>query len=136
MSRTILQPVAATGRALLAALLVAASMPAHALFQDDGARKAIIELRTRVDQLANDFEARLSRLEQVSHGQLQLQNQIDAMRQEIASLRGQIEVQANNIAKTQKQQRDLASSVDSRFKRFEPIEVTIDGQTTTVDPAE
>lgn len=136
MSRTILQPVAATGRALLAALLVAASMPAHALFQDDGARKAIIELRTRVDQLANDFEARLSRLEQVSHGQLQLQNQIDAMRQEIASLRGQIEVQANNIAKTQKQQRDLASSVDSRLKRFEPIEVTIDGQTTTVDQAE
>src|SRR5690606_27252192 len=136
MSRTILPSAATTGRALLVALLMLGSMPAHALFQDDGARKAILELRARVDQLANDFEARLSRLEQVSHGQLQLQSQIDAMRQEIASLRGQIEVQANTIAKTQKQQRELANSIDSRLKRFEPIEVTIDGKTVTVDQAE
>jgi tol-pal system protein YbgF len=136
MSRSITHSVAASGRAALVALLLLAGAPAHALFQDDGARKAILDLRARVDQLANDFEARLSRLEQVSHGQLQLQSQIDAMRQEIASLRGQIEVQANHIAKTQKQQRDLATSIDSRLKRFEPVEVTIDGKTATVDQAE
>src|SRR5690606_34860680 len=112
MRRTITQLAAMPARALLVALLVLASTPAHALFEDDGARKAILELRTRVDQLANDFEARLSRLEQVSQGQLALQNQIDAMRQEIASLRGQVEVQANALSKTQKQQRDLASDVD------------------------
>jgi tol-pal system protein YbgF len=136
MSRTITNSAAALLRALPVALLVFASMPAHALFEDDGARKAILELRARVDQLANDFEARLSRLEQVSQGQLQLQNQIDDMRQEIASLRGQIEVQANTLSKTQKQQRDLASSIDSRLKRFEPVQVTIDGKTETVDQAE
>ncbi|HEY5633121.1 MAG TPA: hypothetical protein VIT02_05130, partial [Burkholderiaceae bacterium] len=89
----------AAAAAVLAGALAAA--PAHALFEDDEARKAIIELRGRVELQNRDTKARLEeialmieartkelaerldRLEQMARGQLELQSQIDAMRQEL-----------------------------------------------------
>jgi tol-pal system protein YbgF len=128
-----------------AALLLAASAPsAHAqLFSDDEARRAILDVRGRVEQLQRDtlrriedLSARIDRLEQTTRGQLDLQNQIQAMRQEIATLRGQLEVQTNELAKTQRSQRELAGDIDGRLKRFEPVAVSLDGRQVNVDPAE
>ncbi len=133
------------GTAAAAALVLAgAAVPAHAqLFSDDEARRAILDVRSRVEQLQRDTQkrieemsARLDRLEQTTRGQLELQNQIQAMRQEIATLRGQLEVQTNELAKTQRSQRDLVADVDGRLKRFEPVAVSIDGRQVNVDPAE
>ncbi|MFM1987560.1 MAG: tol-pal system protein YbgF [Pseudomonadota bacterium] len=131
-------------RAAAAAALVAATLPAQAqLFSDDEARRAILDLRSRVDQMQReqvrrieDLAARIERLEQTTRGQLELQNQIQAMRQEIASLRGALEVQTNELAKTQRSQRDLATELDGRIKRFEPVAVTIDGRQVNVDQTE
>lgn len=136
--------------ALAFALLAAASVPAHALFSDDEARKAIIDLRgrlelqnrettSRINELGSRLESlgqRLERLEQVSRGQLELQNQIEQLRQELARLRGQLEVQTNELSKTQRSQRDLAADLDGRIKRFEPVAVNVDGRQVNVDPAE
>ncbi|MBN9429844.1 MAG: tol-pal system protein YbgF [Burkholderiales bacterium] len=145
--RTAGRPLAA----LVAALtLAAAASPAHALFSDDEARKAILDVRGRVQLLQQDSQkqfdqlsrqlvelsTRLDRLEQTSRGQLELQSQLDAMRQEIARLQGQLEVQTNELATTQRQLRDQLATVDNRIRRFEPINVQIDGQTLTVEQNE
>ncbi|NCZ92678.1 MAG: hypothetical protein EBZ00_01695, partial [Actinobacteria bacterium] len=59
-------------------------------------------------------------------GQLTLQGQIETMRQEIARLRGSLEEQTNELANTQRQQRDQSSDFDSRLRKFEPIAVEIE----------
>ena len=87
---------------------------------------------TRLEDLA----ARLERLEAASGGQLTLANRIEALRQEIERLRGELEVQTNELAATQRRLRDQYAEVDSRVKRFEPIQVTVDGQSFSVDPME
>lgn len=136
-----------TSRSTLAALLVGAALllprPAAALFEDDEARKAILDLRARVDVMSRDYAAqlrelaeRVERLEQRSRGQLEIQNQIEAMRQEIAALRGRVEEQTNELAKTQREQRDMVSNIDTRIRKFEPVQVVIDGKPATVDQNE
>jgi tol-pal system protein YbgF len=132
-------------RAIAACALLAAAWPAaHAqLFSDDEARRAVLDVRSRVETLQRDTNrrldelgARVERLEQTTRGQLELQNQIQAMRQEIAGLRGQLEVQTNELSKSQRAQRDLASELDARIKRFEPIAVNVDGRQVNVDQTE
>ncbi len=135
----------------LAAVLSAFAAPAGAaLFEDDEARKAILDLRGRVDQSIRntnqqlgdlgrsigEINARLDRLEQASRGQLTLQNELETLRQELARLRGQVEVQTNELAQTQRQQREALATVDSRLKRFEPVTVQLDGRNVTVDQTE
>ena len=131
-------------RTAAVAALIGVALPAQAqLFSDDEARRAILDVRSRVEQMQrevtkrlDELQARVDRIEQTTRGQLELQNQIQAMRQEIASLRGQIEVQTNELAQTQRRQRDLGAEIDSRIKRFEPVAVTIDGKPYNVDVAE
>lgn len=130
--------------AVMVATLLAAAAPVQAqLFSDDEARRAILDLRSRVEQQQrdqlrriDDFNARLERLEQASRGQLELQNQLQVMRQEIATLRGALEVQTHELAKFQRSQRDLATELDGRIKRFEPVAVSLDGRQVNVDQAE
>lgn len=137
------------------ALSVAVIAPAHAIFGggDDEARKAILDLRGRFElqqresreqaqRLAetnrrlDEIVARLDRLEQTGRGQLELQNQLQALREELARVRGQLEVQTNELAQTQRRQRDLGDALDSRLKSVEPVQVTVDGKPVTVDRAE
>lgn len=135
--------------------------PAQAIFDDNEARQAIVALRdesraanreltqklteanarivelaTRLDSRLVELSARIERLESGARGQLELQAQLEALRQEIAALRGKVEVQTNELAQTQRQQRELFATVDGRLRRFEPVQVTIDGQGVQVDQAE
>jgi tol-pal system protein YbgF len=129
---------------LAAALLVAIAQPTQAqLFSDDEARRAILDLRGKLDLMQrdltrrlDDMQTRLERMEQGSRGQLDLQNQIASMRQEIAALRGALEVQSNDLAQADKRQRDTNQDLDTRLKRFEPTALNLDGKQITVDPAE
>lgn len=134
----------AMGRSLatgLAALWLIVPGPAcAALLSDDEARRAIIDLRGRLEVQARDNNRRVdelvTRLEQSIKGQLELQNQIELLRQEVAALRGQVEVQTNELAQTQRRQRELFADIDGRVKRFEPVQTQIDGRTVNVDPEE
>ena len=117
--------------------------PRAGLFEDNDARRSILDLRTRVDGLnrdlarrLEDLAARLERLEAASGGQLTLANRIEELRREIERLRGELELQSNELAATQRRLRDQYAEVDSRVKRFEPIQVTVDGQSFSVDPME
>ncbi len=121
------------------------SLSAHAaLFGDDEARKAILELRNRVQQSEDAQRLRVEQLAAQSQEQLgpmrrsllDLNAQIDALRLEIAKLRGQNEQLARDLSETQRKLGDQAQSLDSRLKPLEPQKVQLDGKEFQVEPEE
>ncbi|MGV7210132.1 tol-pal system protein YbgF [Oxalobacteraceae bacterium A2-2] len=119
-------------------LAMAAALPLHAgagVFDDDEARKAILELRAKVNALDADVKSRLDTKADKSAA-LDLVSQNELTLQEIAKLRGQIEVLANDISNAQKRQKDFYVDLDTRLRKLEPRQVTIDGKSAQVDPAE
>jgi len=103
-----------TAAALVSAL---AAFPARAgLFDDD-------EARNRVDKLRGDLTEQSKKMgsgfETTSRGQIELANQIEALKTEVAKLRGQIEVQTFDIESTQKRQKDFYVDLDSRLRKLE-----------------
>jgi len=98
---------------LLAACLFFVMLPARAgLFDDDEARR-------RLEQVRVEMDARIEKLEDASRAQLQLMNQIESLRAEIAKLRGQLEVTANDLDQSQKRQKDFYLDLDKRLRTVE-----------------
>ena len=105
-----------------AALLLAAAIPARAgLFDDEEARRRIEMLRSELAQQGKDNEARIIKLEEQIRniGVVELVRQLEQINAEIARLRGQLEVLANENQQIQKRQRDFYLDLDSRMKRLE-----------------
>lgn len=97
---------------LLAALLVAGS--AHAgLFDDEEARRQLSDLRAKTTE----------RLDTASRAQIDLSNQIEAMRSEMAKLRGQVEVLTYELESLQKRQKDFYVDLDGRLRTLETAPV-------------
>lgn len=128
----------------LSALVLGASLmwplQSHAFFGDDEARKAIIDLRQKVD--ANRLVAEAAATE-AREGQaatrrslLDLANQLEQLRAEIASLRGQNEQLAREVSELQRQQKDVQTGLDERLRQVEPLRITHDGLNFTAAPAE
>ncbi len=120
------------------------SPSAHALFGDDEARKAIIELRNRFDahkQAADAAQARLSQelkdsLATAQRSMLELTNQNEQLRAEMARLQGRNEELARMVADLQRQQKDVQAGVDARLRQVEPVPVKVDGQDFAAAPEE
>ena len=122
---------------MLAAMLCGT---AHAgLFDDEEARKAIVDLRARlaaVDEqgkknAADAAAANTQMTEQLAalrRSLLDLNNQLEAMRGEIAKLRGNEEQLARDVAEIQRRQKDASQSLDDRLRRLEPVKVSLDGR--------
>jgi tol-pal system protein YbgF len=113
-----------------------APLQAHAgLFDDDEARKAILDIRNRIDAVQRDLSTRLdSKADKASALDLVTQN--EELRQEIARLRGQIEVLTNELANSQQRQKDFYVDLDNRLRKMEPQKMTVDGKEASVEPAE
>ena len=101
------------------AICLGLSSNAWALFSDDDARKAILDLRKTMTAT-----------------QLELQSQIERLKADNAELRGKVE----NL---EKQGEDMTSSqktyyqdLDSRLGNFEPRTVTIEGVSGIIQPSE
>jgi tol-pal system protein YbgF len=127
--------------AVLAAACLLAGSGAHAaLFEDDEARRAILELRQRVEQqrLAHERDAEAQRQDamQLRRSLLELQTQIETLRGEIARITGQNEQLLREVAELQRRQKDIASGVDERLRKFEPSKVSVDGKEFIADPTE
>jgi len=130
---------------LAAAVLVCSALcaPAHALFGDDEARKAILDLRDRMaeqDKRLQEKNAelakRLEQLESANRAQLEFANTIESQRREIATLRGEVERLTKEVATLQQRNRDLYGDLDARLKKLEPTAITVDGKPATVDRSE
>lgn len=106
---------------LFALLLALPSSRVYALFDDDEARKRIEQTNVRLSQLETQLNERVTTLEQQKSSQavLELSTQIDAIRTDMAQLRGQIEVLTYELSEAQKRQRDLYADLDSRLARLE-----------------
>ena len=111
-----------------------------ALFDDDEARKAILDLRQKVDvqQLRNVEELKKTNEDnaQLRRSILELSNQIETLRADIARLRGQDEQMAREVAELQRRQKDISQGVDERMRKFEPSKISVDGQEFVASPAE
>ena len=101
------------------ALCLSASSNAWALFADDDARKAILDLR-----------------KSLATTQMDLQNQIEKLKTENAELRGKVEnleKQGEDISSSQK---TYYQDLDNRLGNFEPKTETVEGITGVVQPNE
>ena len=105
----------------LSATLVCLSVSnsAWALFSDDEARKAILDLRKTL-----------------ATTQLELQNQIEKLKADNAELRGKIEDLEKQGEDINSSQKTYYQDLDNRLGNFEPRTATIEGVTGTVQPNE
>lgn len=93
--------------------MVLATRLAHAgLFSDDEARQSIENLKINTEE-------RLSRLENAQRSQVELANQVEALRSEVSILRGENEVLKHNLEAAQKRQQDFYIELDSRLRKLE-----------------
>jgi tol-pal system protein YbgF len=141
---TTIRRAGAAWRIALAALCIAASSVASAaLFEDDEARRAILELRQRVEaqrltieRQSDDLRRATEENGQVRRSLLDLQTQIEAVRAEVARLRGQDEQLIRDVSEIQRRQKDIVQGVDERLRKVEPSTVSVDGKEFIADPTE
>ena len=146
-------------RSVAVASFLLMSLAAHAgIFDDDEARKAILDLRQQITSLNATVNTSLSAAQQRSTEEIaqlrksmfELQNQIDKQKGEISQLRGDNEVLARNLAEMQIRQKDMLQSaeqklqaaeqrsqaVEQKLTKLEPVTITLDGREFMADPAE
>ena len=142
---------------LIAGLWVAGASHA-ALFEDDEARKAILELRQKVEASRSTSEGVLQKLvetqnellrkstedtAQLRRALLDMQNQIEGLKGELARSNGQREQSSRELSDLQRElkdlaqrQQELARGVEERVSQLEPIKLSVDGREIMVEPAE
>ncbi|MBC8058659.1 MAG: tol-pal system protein YbgF [Rhizobiales bacterium] len=131
-------------RAAFAALCMAGALfapAAHAgLFDDDEARRAILDIRTKIDQGAErqrvGQQQLTEQIDQLRRSLLDLNNQLEQVRGDNARLRGQNEQLARDLSEVQRKQKDIQSGIDDRLRKFEPQKVSDGGKEFSVEPDE
>jgi tol-pal system protein YbgF len=110
------------------------------LFEDDEARRAILDLRQKVDisqqRMTEDMRKATDDNVQLRRSLLDLSNQIENLRSEMAILRGQNEQLTRSLAEVQRTQKDLTQGVEERLRKVEPGKVTVDGRDFEAEPSE
>ncbi len=107
-----------------------------ALFEDDEARRAILELRQRLDNSQEEARRASEETGQLRRSLLDLQNQIEALRAELARQQGQSEQLARSVADMQRQQKDQLQPLEERLRKLEPVKVAVDGREFMAEPGE
>lgn len=131
-------------RPWMAAVLCASTLlgaSAHAaIFEDSEARRAILEMRQRVDAMQQSNQRAGERsgddAAQMRRSLLDLQTQIQSLQSEQARLRGQNEQLQKDVSDLQQRMKDIAKTTDERLRQFEPVVVNVDGKEFNADPAE
>lgn len=121
----------------LVGFLVGFSVIAHAaLFEDDEARRAILDLRQKLDVTQQGLKSQADEIAVLRRALFELQNQIEALKAEQSSLRGANEQLLRELTDIQLKQKDVLQTVDTRLSKFEPVKVVLDGLEFQADPAE
>jgi tol-pal system protein YbgF len=113
---------------------VALTLPAASawagFFEDEEARKQIIELRKEIDALGK-------RVDGATQNQLDFANQAEALRANVACLMGQIEVLTNSLEMAHKRQQDFYVDLDTRLRKLEgaPVPAGTPAPDAAVKPA-
>lgn len=116
------------------------SLSVAGLFDDEEARKAILDLRQKVELIdqskSKDLQSLRDDNAQLRRSLLDLQSLIEQLRADNAKQMGQQEQLVKEVSEMQRRQRDLAQNVDERVRKFEPVRVSPDGKEFLADPAE
>ena len=107
-----------------------------ALFEDDEARRAILDLRQRLEATNNALKAQAEDNTQLRRVLVELQGQVDSLQAEINKSRGAQEQLARDVSDMQLRQRDAQTGLDERLRKFEPMTVNVDGQEFQVEQTE
>lgn len=139
---------------ILAGLLLATQFysvsSSAALFDDTEARKKILEVEA-VMQSQNQatqaaladlkksqqaLEQRVLAIEAITKGRVlgDMQNQIDELKQEVARLKGELEVASHNVDATQQRQKDLYGDTDARLRKLESSAVAPPAEAANAAP--
>lgn len=121
------------------------SVTSHAaLFDDTEARKKILELQATqqsqnqatqasladLKKSIQSLEQRVTAIEAITKGQVlsDMQNQIESLKQEVARLKGELEVASHNVDATQQRQKDLYTDTDTRLRKLESTPAASTGE--------
>jgi tol-pal system protein YbgF len=122
------------------ALWLLQSVAQAALFEDDEARRAILDLRQKIEQLSGSGSAQnksqTDEIFKLRSALLDLQGQIDLLKVDQARLRGANEQLLRDLSDQQQRQKDVQLALDDRLRKFEPVKVSLDGADITVEPSE
>lgn len=123
-------------RIALLLLMVCSFNASAGLFDDEEARRQIRDLGEQVKILKEQAQTQMLALQEAQQAQQQktgalegnqtkrlmdMFNQLEKLRQEIANLRGQIEVVQFNIEEATKRQKDLYIDLDTRLRALEQL---------------
>ena len=132
-------------RLLLSAfVLIAASSANAGIFEDEEARKAILDLRQKVESFRKESDQKFGEqakqhsdeISQLRRSLLELQNQLEASNAEMAKLRGQDEQLRRELSDLQRQHLDVSKSLDERLRKVEPTKISMDGLEFLAEAAE
>jgi tol-pal system protein YbgF len=113
---------------LLAALALPASPVLAGMFDDD-------EARQRIEKLRVDLDAVTERVDRAGKNQIDFANQSEALKSDLARIRGQMEVLLNEIETTQKRQRDFYVDLDTRLRKLETAAAAPTPEARPAEPA-
>lgn len=128
----------------LFALSASFNVAQAALFDDKEARKKIVEIELK--QQANhdatlaaiaDLKKRVAAIEAIVQGGglADMQNQIEALKQDVANLKGDLEVAQHNLDATQTRQKDLYTDTDTRLRRIESVPAPTPANAAPANPS-
>lgn len=142
------------GVVLVASSLLIVTQAQAGLFEDEDARRAILDLRKQVQTQTQQLVQQVETLDrqlveetaqnaQLRRGLLDMQNQVDTSLAESARLRGSVEQlqrELNDLRRTQKEVKEMGVGLDPklqnlelRLARLEPVKVVVDGQDLMVE---
>ncbi len=98
-------------------------------------RKQLDELNGRIDSRIAPLARRIDDKADTK-AVLDVTTEIEKLRSEMATLRGQIEVLGNELSNAQRRQKDFYNDLDQRMRSLEPKMVSVDGKDAEVSPAE
>lgn len=115
-----------------AAFALLGSTAQAALFEDSDARRAILDLRQRVETVRTQSERLAEENAQLRRSLVELQQQIDGMRGDMARMTGQNEEMTRALSEMQQRQADI----NTKLQENAPTQVSVDGREFTAEPAE
>ena len=112
-------------RALVLSFLCFAAPAQAGLFSDDEAREQIKQLEAQVGtQLDGIKQQAETNQDRQTRTMLDMQGQIESLRNEIRMLRGQNEELAHGLQAAEKREKDFYTDLDTRLRHFESSEKT------------
>ena len=123
-------------KVILASALFCSTAAHAALFEDDEARRAILDLRKKFEIQVEEIKKNSVDIKQFQSNLIEQQNLFENLRNEIHRIRGEKEELAQELRKQQAAVQALSQGVDERLKKLEPVKVKLDNQEFLADPAE